>query len=453
MKKSLFLRAVTVTLLALPLAAGCSSDEGGESDASGAEFIQPVQTECDNDFQCADKISAAECEVAKCVSGTCEAVPAPAGTACQAGGAGECERGACDNAGTCAQVIDAEDGTPCRPNEWNECDGFQCQDGVCVDWQIQTCDDDNPCTDDSCQAGTGCVFTPNTKPCNDLNPCTANDVCTDGDCAGSGNQCQCDTDADCVQFDDGDLCNGVLECVAGICQLDEGSEVTCESSDECQTAACNPATGACESTPVDDGTVCDDGDECTDGDACVAGVCEPGETNVCAETDPEVQPEPEPDAGPTDVIEDTTPDAEPETTPDVEPEATPDAEVETTLDAGPELPEETTEDPTTWAMVWTQVIDGTCNGCHAGGSGGMTLPSGDIDGAMETAYANIVDVDATLACGDVTKRVVPGEPESSKFYLKVSGSDCGNPMPLGSGPLPEADYMLIFDWIADGALP
>jgi hypothetical protein len=47
------------------------------------------------------------------------------------------------------------------------------------------CNDANPCTDDSCSPGTGCVFANNTNACNDGNGCTINDVCSGGACNGT----------------------------------------------------------------------------------------------------------------------------------------------------------------------------------------------------------------------------------------------------------------------------
>lgn len=50
--------------------------------------------------------------------------------------------------------------------------------------------------------------------------------------------------------------------------------VDCAPPGACQLAnTCNPSTGRCEPTLVDDGTACDDGQSCTHDDVCTAGVC------------------------------------------------------------------------------------------------------------------------------------------------------------------------------------
>jgi uncharacterized protein YfcZ (UPF0381/DUF406 family) len=46
------------------------------------------------------------------------------------------------------------------------------------------CNDNNPCTDDTCSSGV-CINAPNTLTCNDGVACTANDVCSNGFCRGT----------------------------------------------------------------------------------------------------------------------------------------------------------------------------------------------------------------------------------------------------------------------------
>ena len=45
-------------------------------------------------------------------------------------------------------------------------------------------------------------------PCDDGSPCTANDRCEAGACKPGTWICECKADADCLAFEDGDLCNG-----------------------------------------------------------------------------------------------------------------------------------------------------------------------------------------------------------------------------------------------------
>jgi len=96
-----------------------------------------------------------------------------------------------------------------------------------------------------------------------------------------------------VTDDDGSYCMSMWT-VRVTCVLGDGNpcdDITCEDDgNECTSEACNPSTGACESSPVDDGTSCEDATgvcmngECVPNDLCEGVVCDDlGEclTNVC----------------------------------------------------------------------------------------------------------------------------------------------------------------------------
>jgi len=84
-----------------------------------------------------------------------------------------------------------------------------------------------------------------------------------------------------------------------------------------------------------------------------------------------------------------------------------------------------------------------CVTCH-GGNGGMFLNQGQ-------AYDNLVN---TTSQGYAPlKRVVPGKPDSSVLYLKISSNppiNVGQRMPQG-GALPADEIMTIKFWILQGA--
>jgi hypothetical protein len=89
-----------------------------------------------------------------------------------------------------------------------------------------------------------------------------------------------------------------------------------------------------------------------------------------------------------------------------------------------------------------------CVGCH-GGSGGLFLIQGQ-------SYSNLVNVNAQAGC-TTKKRVLPGNPDESVLYIRVSSNtpdtQCGpnSRMPQGSPRLPQASIDLIRDWILQGA--
>ncbi|MGD2110650.1 MAG: M4 family metallopeptidase [Phycisphaerae bacterium] len=116
------------------------------------------------------------------------------------------------------------------------------------------CDDQNPCTDDVCDAGD-CVYTNNTDPCDDGDDCTINDTCADGACE-SGPPMPCD---------DGEYCNGAETCVAGSCT---------SGTYPCGAQLCDEVTDTCVDC-FGDGD-CDDGEYCNGEETCVAGACVAG---------------------------------------------------------------------------------------------------------------------------------------------------------------------------------
>ena len=172
--------------------------------------------------------------------------------------------------------------------------GDHCDAGVCVGSLI-SCDDSNPCTDDSCDGLGGCQYVDNQVDCDDQDPCTVADECNGGNCAGVSVNCSCQDDADCQPFDDGDLCTGTLVCDTSSlpyqCRVDQETVITCpgppaDKDAICQAPFCDAATGKCSLVADHDGFACDDGDACTVGDHCDAGSCIAGVDAVCKDDNP-----------------------------------------------------------------------------------------------------------------------------------------------------------------------
>ncbi len=183
----------------------------------------------------------------------------------------ECEEGEeCE-----APVEPCDDGAPCTIND-------SCQQGVCMG-EYNPCDDEDDCTDDTCEAGIGCAHTPNTASCFDDNSCTVDDTCTDGVCGGAPADCSdgkdctldtCDPALGCqhnfsdeLPCNDNDKCTESDQCNGGAC---EGTAITCDDGDICTADICIKAIG-CDTSYNNAG--CDDGDACTETDACSLGTC------------------------------------------------------------------------------------------------------------------------------------------------------------------------------------
>ncbi len=61
---------------------------------------------------------------------------------------------------------------------------------LCTTAQVTACDDNDPCTQDTCTPGGACVHAPALgAPCDDFDPCTLADVCADKGCKGKKNEC------------------------------------------------------------------------------------------------------------------------------------------------------------------------------------------------------------------------------------------------------------------------
>ena len=165
--------------------------------------------------------------------------------------------------------------------------------GVCGN-----CDDNNPCTDDTCDPDSHlCVHVDNTAACDDGNACTTNDTCSAGTCVGGAplscddsNVCTtdtCDSVKGCVHTDnsapcdDGNACTTNDTCAGGTCN---GTTVDCDDNNVCTTDTCNTLTG-CVHTGLT-GTPCDDGNACTVNDTCSSGTCAPGTAKDCNDSNP-----------------------------------------------------------------------------------------------------------------------------------------------------------------------
>jgi len=147
---------------------------------------------------------------------------------------GGCQHELIEGCKSCSEQADCNDGNACDGQE-------QCVEGVCQSGDPLLCNDENPCTSDSCDPESGCVNSP-------IDGCKT-----------------CSEQADC---DDHNACNGVEECGEnGICVA--GHSLDCNDSDTCTADSCNPETGCvhvsngCNQCPDQDNDgICDDQDNC-----------------------------------------------------------------------------------------------------------------------------------------------------------------------------------------------
>jgi len=210
----------------------------------------------------------------------------------------ECTDDGCDSASGCTHDLTQffKSGSfyhegPC--NDGNPCtDAGTCADGQCVGGTPVVCDDEDVCTDDTCEDGVGCVGTPNTAPCDDGDQCTENDLCAEGQCAGvTGLSCDdfdsctddaCDSAAGCSHTHNTANCNDNDECTTGDTCLDGaclgGEALACDDGNPCTDDSCDVSLG-CVTT--NNSTACDDDNLCTTGDTCADGSCQAGAVVEC----------------------------------------------------------------------------------------------------------------------------------------------------------------------------
>ena len=216
------------------------------------------------------------------------------GGACVPGSALDCDDGngctdhSCDTGSGCVadnNTVPCDDSNACTEND-------VCGEGACVPGSALDCDDGNGCTDNSCDAGSGCVADNNTAGCEDGDACTVADQCSAGGCvSGAARDCNdnnvctedsCETASGCVYADntrgcdDADFCSTADTCQAGECL--GGPASVCDDNNGCTNDSCDPGTGCSYSN---NSLACDDGNACTTADTCSAGTCVGGAPLDC----------------------------------------------------------------------------------------------------------------------------------------------------------------------------
>ncbi len=226
-----------------------------------------------------------------CQASTCQIDPATVVT-CGIAGNTTCTANTCTPAtGLCAMAPIAEgqpceDGSLCTAND-------SCKSGTCTGGPAIVCNDNNPCTDDSCDALKGCVYANNSAPCNDGSACTSVDTCQGGVCVGTAAQCDdgnactndgCDAKGGCTHAfntlacDDGNVCTLGDACAGGVCLAGTATK-TCDDGNLCTTDSCDAVKGC---VFADNTLPCNDNNVCTSGETCLAGKCQPGTlTKIC----------------------------------------------------------------------------------------------------------------------------------------------------------------------------
>ncbi|MSP93180.1 MAG: hypothetical protein EXR79_15500 [Myxococcales bacterium] len=262
---------------------GCTKD-ACDPKTGGCSFAASPGGACEDGNLCTDKDT---CTASgKCTPGTQAKV---------CGDGNPCTKDSCEPAKGCVAAAGNE-GAACGPGDACQAEA-KCAAGKCAPGKKQECDDTNPCTVDSCDGKSGCVWAGAPGPCDDGNKCTAGDACGAGKCkAGTpvdvakacddSNACtddSCDATLGCVNkpntapCSDGNECTTGDACADGKCAVPKS--VDCDDQNPCTKDTCETKTGQCNW--VAQNGACSDGDECTTGEACAGGKCSGGKAIVC----------------------------------------------------------------------------------------------------------------------------------------------------------------------------
>lgn len=240
--------------------------------------VRPDGASCDDGMLCSqDDV---------CIAGVCVGGPpvaCPPVHSCQEHGVCNPETGGCHydlkpNGSFC------DDDSACTNND-------TCMFGLCVGETAVVCDALDSCHQPgACDPQTGLCSNPvkaDGEACDDSNACTTGDTCQRGVCVAGGletceptSPCResgvCSPESGCTEVDkpdgtvcdDGDRCTIADTCMEGGCR---GTDVVCESLNECLESVCDVATGECVEVAILDHTECSNG-------RCESGVCSPVDT-------------------------------------------------------------------------------------------------------------------------------------------------------------------------------
>lgn len=227
---------------------------------------------CSDDYSCtANDV----CDGLAGCAGTEDSDLCPDTDACNLGVCSITAFGASSGSG-CVDV-DAPDTTPC--GDLNECmlDG-ECVMGACTNYAVQDCNDQNSCTEDSCDTVQGCVHDGAPVEGDSCALFTGGACNLDGECRNS----TCLVNPFGPHLD----CDDLLTCTVERCDLDvgcfyESDEVTCEAmdtGDQCTEFFCDPTVvgpgSGCVERNVPDGTFCEEtGVGCSLNGQCMSGLC------------------------------------------------------------------------------------------------------------------------------------------------------------------------------------
>ena len=258
---------------------GCVGDCDDGDPCNGLERCEAGSCRAGTPPTCDDLVA---CTADSCAASGCVHTPRDALCSATAGGhcdaADDCQYPIC-TAATCTPTAGACQEARCEGSSClrtSVCTAAEeCCGGACV---AAGCDDDDPCTADSCGLG-GCVHVVTAgSTCDDREPCTTGDVCrADGRCSGTaldcndGNDCTANTcvAGACQSSPRAGACtlpHASGSCAGGDCMVTgcDAGFLDCTSAAGCETPFSTSACGAC-------GVACGVLESCDSAGRCACG--------------------------------------------------------------------------------------------------------------------------------------------------------------------------------------
>ncbi|NOZ02852.1 MAG: hypothetical protein GXP54_13345 [Deltaproteobacteria bacterium] len=208
-----------------------------EGTCNQGKCVIPAGAGCDDGNPCTKD----ECDSSSGCSHTpLDGVPCDDGDACTF--ETTCDQGACVGV-----EVNCNDGNVCTMDGCDAVTGcfHDPADNECCTAGLSICDDGNPCTDDGCNPSTlECEYQFNDALCSDQDPCTVQDTCADGACMGIPMDCN-DNNPCTLDSCEGGQC--VNQAQDGI-DCDDGLD--CSTGDHCVQGECVADTSNCVCVPV-----------------------------------------------------------------------------------------------------------------------------------------------------------------------------------------------------------
>jgi hypothetical protein len=104
-----------------------------------------------------------------------------------------------------------------------------------------------------------------------------------------------------------------------------------------------------------------------------------------------------------------------------------------------------------YPLIFPQTTKAQCNFCHGLPPNDKSNGNLSMGSDKASAYAALTGKTSTSTTCPNKAFIVPGQPDQSLFYAKLTSPQCGGRMPLGGDPLTSAQLDMVKSWIEAGA--